>query len=92
MRKIKYGIAILLNILLASSLFNACINGRGELGDTIFILIILALLVVYNCSLLLTMAFFYKNENQSKVKELSYILFYSWPAILYGIMWIGNIV
>lgn len=92
MTKIKYGIAVVLNILLVSGIFSACVNGDGELGDTIFVFIVFTLLIVYNCSLLYLMTFLYKNEGRSKVKEFSYILFYSWPVILYGIMWIGNIV
>lgn len=92
MIKVKYGIAVVLNILLISGVFSACIKGDGEIGDSIFIFIVLTLLVAYNSSLLFLMAFHYKNEDQSKVKEVSYILFYLWPVMLYGIMWIGNIV
>lgn len=92
MVKIKYGIAITLNILLVSGLFNACTNGDGELGNTLFIFIVFALLIVYNCSVLFMMAFLYKNENKSKSKELLYISFYLWPAILYAIMSFQNIV
>jgi hypothetical protein len=73
MRKIKYGIAIVLNMLLISGIFNACVNGDGELGDTIFVFIVLILLIIYNFSLLFMTAFFYKNESHSKAKELLYI-------------------
>ena len=92
MIKVKYGIAVVLNILLMGGVFSTCIKGDDELSDTIFIFIVLTLLVAYNSSLFFLMTFHYKNEGKSKVKEVSYILFYLWPVMLYGIMWIGNIV
>ncbi|MFV0537810.1 MAG: hypothetical protein ACK5M3_10605 [Dysgonomonas sp.] len=92
MTKIKYGIAVVLNILLVSGIFSTCIHGDGELSDTIFVFIVLTLLIAYNSSLFFLMTFLYKNENRSKVKEVWYTLFYLWPIMLYGILWMGNIV
>lgn len=83
MKKIKYGIAVVINTILIGSLIAACTVVPNEMGTGLFILLAIFGLLFYNASFLFMVSYVCRNEKANPSTEFLLILFSLWPMIIF---------